>query len=276
MDARGPQVPEGEYRFLVNGKYQQGGGAHEYELASDPFAVSKWEGINVGDPRLEEDGTVSFSVSGAQNEKETETAPGLPAPQIRYPRTYDAADVIRFIRDDGGVLCKTCSFRPWAPGSDVASATVTVEKNGSVRQLPATLGSDGRWHTSGAIFRGESAYVDRGGITDTFGEINGQRSSAVEGTAVPPRVVTKLTLTTQNVKSRRELRARLVDVSDNAISGAAIRFFVNGTFAGQGTTNSDGRTTLVLPSKYKGGHHLFEATYAGNENFEPSAATVRT
>lgn len=174
------QTPEGRYRFVVNGKYRDGGVDHGYELISDEFEVSKWQGIKVQDFRAATGG-VSFTVAGAQNAVETGIAPGLPKPQIRYPRTYDAADVIRFIRDDGREICWTCTFRPWATGSDVASATVTVQRaSGAVEQVAATLVS-GRWFAPVTLVAGDRAYVAPGGIVDTYGEINGAASADVVG-----------------------------------------------------------------------------------------------
>jgi hypothetical protein len=179
--ADGAQTPEGEYRFVVHGKYRDGGANHDYEMISDTFTVSKWQGIKVEDFRAEAGG-VSFTVAGARNAVETDIAPGLPQPQIRYPRTYDAADVIRFIRDDGRRdICETCTFRPWAVGSDVATATVTVERaSGAVEQVAATL-TGGRWFAPVTLGAGDRAYVAPGGIVDTFGEINGEASSDVVG-----------------------------------------------------------------------------------------------
>ncbi|MGH2695053.1 MAG: neutral/alkaline non-lysosomal ceramidase N-terminal domain-containing protein, partial [Actinomycetota bacterium] len=75
IDPRASQVPEGDYRFVVAGRYRQGGADRDYELVSDAFSVTKWEGITVEDFRGEENG-VSFTVTGATNPTETDIAPG--------------------------------------------------------------------------------------------------------------------------------------------------------------------------------------------------------
>jgi hypothetical protein len=56
----------------------------------------------------------------------------------------------------------------------VAAATVVFSDGGAV---PATLGADGRWHTAASLPIGATATVERGGIVDTFGELNGAPAS---------------------------------------------------------------------------------------------------
>lgn len=151
----GGQTPAGTYRFVVDGAIRTAGVTGPYHLESDGFDVGAWEGVRVEDARVEPDGSVSFVV-----------------PTIAYPRTY--ASPFRFVRDDGSTkLCKACSFRPWASSGTVASATVTVEREGgAVEQIAATLVA-GRWVAATNLGAGDSAAVARGGVVDTFGEING-------------------------------------------------------------------------------------------------------
>ena len=228
LDPRGPQTPEGEYRFVVSGKYREGGADQAYELVSDTFSVSKWRGIKVQQFGAEPGG-VSFTVAGAANAKETDIAPGLPQPQIRYPRTYKPAPIIRFIRDDGDGICKTCSFRPWAAGADVASATVTVERaDGTTEQVPATL-SNGRWHAALTLYDGDRAYVAPGGIVDTYGEINGQPSGDVLGSGTRPAAASVLTYggaTGGQYTDSAALSATLVSERGAPIRGADVTFTI--------------------------------------------------
>ncbi|HEX9711206.1 MAG TPA: neutral/alkaline non-lysosomal ceramidase N-terminal domain-containing protein [Actinomycetota bacterium] len=149
----GGQTPAGTYRFVADGTSRSGGADTPYHLESAPFTVSPWNGITAGDPRIEEDGSVSFTVDTA------------------YPRTYDSA--FRFIRDDGNqVLCRTCSFRPWASRGEVASATVRVVRAGSSVELVAASLDGERWVAPTALGPGDTAIIDAGGIVDTFGETN--------------------------------------------------------------------------------------------------------
>ena len=76
-----------------------------------------------------------------------------------------------------------CSFRPWADTGDVEAAYVTIErpKNDSIARLAARPRSDGRWYVTYKLKPGERAYVEAGGITDQFGDINGARSNTLHG-----------------------------------------------------------------------------------------------
>jgi hypothetical protein len=149
----GGQVPTGSYRFVVTGLLRQAGENVPYTLESDPFTVSPWTGVTAVDPRTEDRGAVSFRARSV------------------YPRSYDSP--FRFVADDGGeLLCKTCSFRPWASGAEVVGAVVRVESAGPDRTVDAVL-ADGRWTAPTRLRRGESAYIPAGGLTDAFGETNG-------------------------------------------------------------------------------------------------------
>lgn len=103
----GGQVPEGEYRFVVEGATRQAGATVPYLLESDPFAVHRWTGLTADDARLGDHGTASFRA------------------RTVYPRSHDSPFPF-FAYDGNQVLCKTCSFRPSAATSEVISATVRI------------------------------------------------------------------------------------------------------------------------------------------------------
>jgi hypothetical protein len=277
IDPRGPQVPEGEYRFVVNGKYRAGGTDQTYDLVSKTFSVSKWRGIKVQELRAEPGG-VSFTVAGEANTK-TEIAPGLPKPQIRYPRTYAPAPVIRFIRDDGDGLCKTCTFRPWAAGSDVASATVTVERaDGTTEQVPATL-SDGRWRAALSLYDGDRAYVAPGGIVDTYGEINGQPSNDVNGSGPRPAATSALAYggaTGGQFSDQATLSARLTNQRGNGIAGADVVFTLSNAGGSVGSwtvsTDSSGVAARSVELTAQPGDYQLTARFAGSSHYLESAA----
>ena len=285
IDPRGSQTPAGNYRFVVQGRYRDTLEDKTYELISDPFAVSRWNGIKVEDFRKEPTG-VSFAVAGHQSANKTTVAPGLPAPEIRYPRTYDAHPVIRFIRDDGGKdICKTCTFRPWATGSDVATATVTVERaDGAIEQV-AAIKRDGRWHADVALYDGDSAYVDQGGVVDTFGEINGEGSGRIAGsgtrptepTEPPAPAVTQTTLTgpsSAQYSDEGRLEATLTDTEGRGVPGAEIIFELRGADAlttAIGTTNEQGVAVVSRVFAEKPGAYELTARFAGNDSYLPSA-----
>ena len=154
--ARLGSTPDGTYRFVVDGHAREGGQTKTYHLESDPFTVSPWTGVTANDGRVEPDGSVSFSASSS------------------YPRTYESP--FRYIADDGRTdVCKTCTFRPWAAGAEVVSATVTVVRaDGSTGQVAATRDGD-RWVAPVAFAAGDQAVIRPGDLRDANGETNGEQ-----------------------------------------------------------------------------------------------------
>ena len=395
IDRRSIQIPDGEYRFVVDGVIRQGGGDVAYDIVSDPFTVSKWDGINVKGIQLADDGTVSFQVAGVETGVRTET-PNQPDWPIRYPRTYNKHPLIRAITDDGGArICKRCSFRPWAIGSAVDTAEVTVEGDQGTRTIPATCEISGACRTTEPVYAGETAFVARGGVVDTYGEINGEPSASVQGTKTRPvptateasptetptedpvpltssvtfterseesaqysdRALIEVSVTDENGQpiqgaevdfemvgtdkawsattdqdglasstieltdapgdyqitarydgsgerlghanmtsftiakedsaltlavtgkgSKRQLVAELTD-ADSPSSGIAdrlIEFFAGSDKVGEARTNNNGRASIDMPSRYQGGHHNFEARFAGDDYYKASSANAQT
>ena len=161
------QTPTGTYRFVVRGRIHQDGAVSPYRLVSPAFRVTPWRGVGASPLRVRPDGSVTFTTD-----------------PVTYPRTYSSP--LRFVRDDGGgkpgagVLCKTCSFRPWARGSDVVSARVAVldRRSRVVRTVPAYLvfavSPGGRsWVSPTDLRPGERAVILPGGLRDGYGETNG-------------------------------------------------------------------------------------------------------
>jgi hypothetical protein len=165
-DVPGGQVPDGTYRFSVDGNIHQGGGLAPYHLDSEPFTVSPWTGITVRD--LQRDGTTaSFVVDPI-------VYPRLPGEQHRAG--------IGFYADDngglpgGGPMCITCSFRPWASTGQVATAVVEWTKGLSGQSGRATATYDpatGRWVATVPSGVAVTVQVPVGGVRDTYGEMNG-------------------------------------------------------------------------------------------------------
>jgi hypothetical protein len=152
----GGQTPSGTYRFVVDGAIRQAGANQAYHLESAPFQVTPWTGVKAFGLNVENDGSTSLQTLDF------------------YPRTYSGSP-FRFIKDDGNaVLCKTCSFRPWASQGTVESVTVHVKRaGGGVVNVPAAF-SNGKWVAATALGTGDVATVLPGGIVDSFGEINGE------------------------------------------------------------------------------------------------------
>ncbi|MGH2785905.1 MAG: neutral/alkaline non-lysosomal ceramidase N-terminal domain-containing protein [Actinomycetota bacterium] len=146
------ETPPGTYRFVVDGVIHQGGADEPYHLESDPFTVSPWTGLTATATKM---AGGSIAVTAATT----------------YPRTYESS--FRFIADDGNaVLCKTCSFRPWAKTAAVTAVLVKVLRSTGVSVLvPATL-RDGVWVADTALDEGDIAMIAPGGIVDAAGATN--------------------------------------------------------------------------------------------------------
>jgi hypothetical protein len=155
-DVAGGQIPSGTYRFVVDGRIRQSV-SRAYHLASAPFTVSPWTGITL--TGVQRSGSqISFAVA--------DTYPRLPGAAHRTG--------IKWYADDGGgtpghsLICKTCSFRPWATSGQVVS--VAVQANGVT--VPASYDSaTGRWVAT--VPSDASVLVPAGAIVDSYGETNG-------------------------------------------------------------------------------------------------------
>src|SRR5262249_14052524 len=79
---RGPGVPDGQYRFVVDGM-EWHGKASPYHLVSRTFTVSPWKGVKVAGIAVDANGAVAVRVG-----------------PVTYPRTY--ASAFPFVKDDKG------------------------------------------------------------------------------------------------------------------------------------------------------------------------------
>jgi hypothetical protein len=156
-------TPTGVYRFVVDGNIHKGGAARPYHLESESFTVQRWNGIQVSDLRIEPGGrAVSFSV-----------------PEIKYPETYESVFPYVKVAMEPDVLgvpfCTTCSFRPWASSGTVAKAFVSVIRaSGAHRTITYRAHLEGgRWVAPIRLRSGDKVFVDKGGVMDSNGEING-------------------------------------------------------------------------------------------------------
>src|SRR3954469_8786707 len=159
-DVAGGQIPDGTYRFVVDGSIHQARASTAYHLDSAPFTVTPWTGINAHD--LRRNGTEASFVIDA----------------ITYPRTPATTKGFRFYKDDPTphVVCTTCTFRPWASTSSVVSAVVEVHPgNGKPFTVPASYDpSTQRWIAKVPGGLGVTVSIPAGGIRDGYGETNGQ------------------------------------------------------------------------------------------------------
>lgn len=86
---------------------------------------------------------------------------------------------------------------------------------------------------------------------------------------------TTSTVTTTGTGSKRRVIATLMDRDDetSGIAGRTIEFYANGESIGDAATDGDGVATLEAPPRFRGGTHVFEATFAGDGWFLGSSAT---
>jgi hypothetical protein len=167
-DLAGGQVPNGRYRFVVDGHIHTGGAVKPYHLVSRTFTVSPWRGIKVSHLRASS-GKVTFTVA-----------------PIRYPRLpiHVPSALRRFYKDNGGglgkpgasVICATCSFEPWATVGHVKRATLYVVNNRGhvIRTVRAHQSRQDphQWFAHLWLRPGQRVVVPRGGVVDTYGETN--------------------------------------------------------------------------------------------------------
>jgi hypothetical protein len=170
-DVPGGQVPNGQYRFVINGDIHTAGKMRAYHLESRVFRVRPWRGITIS----------HLQVKGHQ-------ASFTVAP-IRYPRLpiHIPSALKGFYKDNGGgtgkpntsVLCETCSFMPWASHGRLAAAVIEIVDRGGdvVRTVPAHQLDGSTWGARVTVPTGAHLVVPAGGVRDTYGETNARRLS---------------------------------------------------------------------------------------------------
>jgi hypothetical protein len=170
-DVAGGQIPNGTYRFVINGHIHTGGAVQPYHLDSSSFTVSPWTGITMSNLKRDNAGQVSFAVD--------------PIAYPRMPKPEHRQGIAEMYKDDlaGNTFCHSCTFRPWATSGSVASAVVVVTgKNGShPRTVTASYdATSDRWVASVPLRKGQTVTVPAGGVRDTYGEANGDGMSFTE------------------------------------------------------------------------------------------------
>jgi hypothetical protein len=194
-------TPPGTYRFAISGHHRVGPGdqVEAYELTSEPFEVSVWDGITAEvSMRNPAQAVVTVGPSSTLTFDDGNTYAfgpidyphrliGSPFRRIDGDRqrfTYGLADAERH-----QFYCRFCRFRPWTDTADAESVTVTVQRNdGTVEQITARPGeTPGEWiatlpqQTSVA-----ELWVAAGGVRDAFGNVNGTPSAPLSVGSLGP------------------------------------------------------------------------------------------
>jgi hypothetical protein len=175
-DVPGGQVPNGRYRFVVRGHIHRSGSVHSYRLASKPFTVRPWSGIH------------------ARYQKWTHKGATFWFDAIHYPRLpKHRSKYVKFYADDKGgkadhsLICKTCTFLPWATTGHLVSVTVTVVRHRHVvGEVAATQLGPHRWFVPIPKTKHEHLVVRHGGARDSYGEINRYAARVHPGKQPPP------------------------------------------------------------------------------------------
>jgi hypothetical protein len=245
-----------------------------YDFTSNTFTVSPWDGIQVGDIRGEQDGSVSFAIDDKYPTSYTSVFP-----YIRTSGKTSGGDNVIHNDEYGRPFCTTCTFRAWATGGLVQTAKVTVVRaDGRTESLTATKGADGRWTAPTNLYKGDTAYVEKGGVVDNYGEANGERSASVAGVRerpVPTKIATSLALLVRGTDSARRLGASLTELvngSRRGIPGQKVDFFADGVFMGSGTTDRFGIVVFNPVRQYERAM-AYEARYAGNDKYMASSSS---
>ena len=206
-------TPAGSYRFVVEGRRQQGGAPVPYRIASREFQVRPWTGITI-DGLGVDGGTAGFRVgprrtlTGLARQGEGPPLTARLGP-IDYPDSYDKAPqrakyvtaVRHFVRDPAapndperfewychapGETPQGCAFRPWLDVGDLERVVFTfVARSGAVERVRGHK-VGGTWVADRALRSGEGAYIEAGDACDEFGNYNGKASAQVGNAAAVP------------------------------------------------------------------------------------------
>ncbi|HET7481587.1 MAG TPA: Ig-like domain-containing protein [Actinomycetota bacterium] len=145
---------------------------------------------------------------------------------------------------------------------DGAPVTFTLGGGGSSRTFEATTGNDGVATVTPVLTERPGTYE----LTAAYAGDADHDPSSVSTSFVVEKEDTATSLTGSGKPSRRTLTAGLRDSDSGApIAGRTITFYADGTAIGTATTSADGTATLVIPSRYQGGHHDFTARFAGDD-----------
>lgn len=175
-------TPAGDYRFVVDGLIRQNDVNAPYHFESEVFPVGPWDGVQVQDLQLADDGSVSFTANSTYPEIDE----GAAFPYVTHHMRGEA-DRGELRPEEIRQWCDTCSFRPWALRADIAEITVTVTRaDGTIEVIPAQRGEGGRWYAPTDLYAGDTARVAGGDARDAYGETNSEPSTSIDGTRVRP------------------------------------------------------------------------------------------
>ena len=143
-----------------------------------------------------------------------------------------------------------------------SSKSATTDDNGVARAAFALTQRPGKYEVAVSYAGMERTY---GASSDSAPFVLNQEDSTTS-------------LSAGGRKRHRSMNARLSDADDttSGVAGRSIDFYADGSFVGSAVTDSGGTASLAMPPRYQGGHHTFEARFAGDDYFKGSSGTTRT
>jgi hypothetical protein len=178
-------TPAGTYRFVVHGKWRQGGADADYERVSDEFEVAPWSGLAAADAKLDADGHVTFAAGPSstleeQTVRSTARAP-LAEGNAPIPFTIGPVDFPDMVADPEATgatflnptrgysgtsldniehYCLDCSFRPWLDATDAVTAKVEITRvKGGRKKETVKPDAAGNFVSKSALKAGDSASI---------------------------------------------------------------------------------------------------------------------
>ena len=296
-------TPAGEYRFVVDGLIRTGattpapvaGADTPYHLESETFTVGAWDGVDVSNLVVGDDGTTSFTATSV------------------YPTTY-ASEYFPYLStgiSDG--FCKQCTFRSWAAGAEIESARITiVDPNGVATKVPAQCTPRGEekpnvpvvydCNAAPTFAAGSQVLIFPGDVVDAFGETTTGcvgSAGAVECPAVTeptetptptPTATPTPTLETTTIafteasatggqySDEVEFQARLTDADGDGIPGADVQFELAGADGSRvldAVTDEAGIASASTTLTEEPGSYYLTARYAGeSDRYEGAAEPI--
>ena len=158
-------------------------------------------------------------------------------------------------------------------GTAIGGAEVSFDLagDGSARTFTATTDDNGLAQVMPVLTERPGGYT----VTARYaGSERYDGSSSEPSGFTVTREDTDTVLAVSGKGSSKTLVATLSD-RDSAVgvAGRIIEFFAEGSSIGTSSTNADGIASTDVPPKYRGERQAYEATFAGDEYYEPSSGT---
>ncbi|MDP9066749.1 MAG: hypothetical protein M3N53_00180 [Actinomycetota bacterium] len=160
-----------------------------------------------------------------------------------------------------------------ASGAPVAGAELSFELAGAdgSRSFGAVTDDNGLASVTPILTERPGAYE----LTASFAGSETFQPASATAPFLVEKEDTALSLQVTGRGSRRTLTADLTDAdSAEGVAGREVEFFVDGSSIGSGTTDVGGSASIEVPPRYRGGQHVFEARFYGDDFYQPSSGSA--